>query len=91
MNIKACLHILLHILLHQIHKIMIFKKASYDPFNLISPPLGLLSQLKDHLQCFVIYSTIQKFGVGAISKMFLKKIFYAHQGYIYFIKIQSKK
>ncbi len=30
LNIKACQHILLH----QIHKIMIFKKASYDPFNL---------------------------------------------------------
>ncbi len=29
MNIKACLHILLH----QIHKIMISKKASYDPFK----------------------------------------------------------
>ncbi len=29
LNIKACQHILLH----QIHKIMIFKKASYDPFN----------------------------------------------------------
>ncbi len=28
-NIKACQHILLH----QIHKIMIFKKASYDPFK----------------------------------------------------------
>ncbi len=28
-NIKACQHILLH----QIHQIMIFKKASYDPFN----------------------------------------------------------
>ncbi len=31
LNIKACQHILLH----QIHKIMIFKKASYDPFNWI--------------------------------------------------------
>ncbi len=30
MNIKACQHILLH----QIHKIMIFKNASYDPFNI---------------------------------------------------------
>ncbi len=29
LNIKACQHILLH----QIHKIMIFKKESYDPFN----------------------------------------------------------
>ncbi len=29
LNIKACQHILLH----QIHKIMIFKKASYDPFK----------------------------------------------------------
>ncbi len=29
LNIKACQHILLY----QIHKIMIFKKASYDPFN----------------------------------------------------------
>ncbi len=29
LNIKSCQHILLH----QIHKIMIFKKASYDPFN----------------------------------------------------------
>ncbi len=27
--IKACQHILLH----QIHKIIIFKKASYDPFK----------------------------------------------------------
>ncbi len=33
MNIKACLHILLH----QIHKIMIFKKATYDPFKNILP------------------------------------------------------
>ncbi len=32
LNIKACQHILLH----QIHKIMIFKKASYDPFLLTS-------------------------------------------------------
>ncbi len=31
LNIKACQHILLH----QIHKIMIFKKVSYDPFNKI--------------------------------------------------------
>ncbi len=31
LNIKACQHILLH----QIHKIMIFKKASYDPFKSI--------------------------------------------------------
>ncbi len=29
LNIKACQHILLH----QIHKIMIFKIASYDPFK----------------------------------------------------------
>ncbi len=29
LNIKACQHILLH----QIHKLMIFKIASYDPFN----------------------------------------------------------
>ncbi len=29
LNIKACQHILLH----QIHKITIFKKASYDLFN----------------------------------------------------------
>ncbi len=29
LNIEACQHILLH----QIHKIMIFKKPSYDPFN----------------------------------------------------------
>ncbi len=29
LNIKACQHILLH----QKHKIMIFKKASYDPFK----------------------------------------------------------
>ncbi len=29
LNIKACQHILLH----QIHQIIIFKKASYDPFN----------------------------------------------------------
>ncbi len=29
-NIKACQHILLH----QMHKIIIFKQASYDPFNL---------------------------------------------------------
>ncbi len=29
LNIKACQHILLH----QIHKIMLFKKASYDPFK----------------------------------------------------------
>ncbi len=29
LNIKSCQHILLH----QIHKITIFKKASYDPFN----------------------------------------------------------
>ncbi len=29
LNIKAWRHILLH----QIHKIMVFKKASYDPFN----------------------------------------------------------
>ncbi len=29
LNIKACLHILLH----QIHKILIFKIASYDPFK----------------------------------------------------------
>ncbi len=28
-NIKACQHILLH----QIHQIIIFKKASYDPFK----------------------------------------------------------
>ncbi len=28
-NIKACQHILLH----QIHKIKVFKKVSYDPFN----------------------------------------------------------
>uniref|UniRef100_A0A672KTB1 Eyes absent homolog n=1 Tax=Sinocyclocheilus grahami TaxID=75366 RepID=A0A672KTB1_SINGR len=32
LNIKACQHILLH----QIHKIMIFKKASYDPFKIKS-------------------------------------------------------
>ncbi len=31
LNIKACQHILLH----QIYKIMIFKKASYDPFKFI--------------------------------------------------------
>ncbi len=30
LNIKACQHILLH----QIHKIMIFKITSYDPFNI---------------------------------------------------------
>ncbi len=39
LNIKACQHILLH----QIHKIMIFKKASYDPFkqvlDVVSPYL----------------------------------------------------
>ncbi len=31
LNIKACQHILLH----QIHQIMIFKKASYDPFKTV--------------------------------------------------------
>ncbi len=31
LNIKACQHILLH----QIHKLMIFKKASYDPFKVM--------------------------------------------------------
>ncbi len=31
LNIKACQHILVH----QIHKIMIFKIASYDPFKII--------------------------------------------------------
>ncbi len=30
LNIKSCQHILLH----QIHKIMIFKIASYNPFNI---------------------------------------------------------
>ncbi len=40
LNIKAYQYILLH----QIHKIMIFKKASYDPFNRLefvtkTPPL----------------------------------------------------
>ncbi len=37
MNIKAWQHILLH----QIHKIMIFKKESYDPFKLVILPLLL--------------------------------------------------
>ncbi len=32
LNIKACQHILLH----QIHKIMIFKKASYDHLSVVS-------------------------------------------------------
>ncbi len=31
LNIKVCQHILLH----QIHKIMIFKKASYDPLRMV--------------------------------------------------------
>ncbi len=31
LNIKACQHILLQ----QIDKIMIFKKASYDPFKIV--------------------------------------------------------
>ncbi len=34
-NIKACQHIQLH----QIHKIMIFKIASYDPFKRTLDPL----------------------------------------------------
>ncbi len=37
LNIKACQHILLH----QIHKIMIFKKASYDPFNIYGSMMNL--------------------------------------------------
>ncbi len=43
LNIKACQHILLH----QIHKIMIFKKASYDPFK---HKISILERfLKDHV------------------------------------------
>uniref|UniRef100_A0A671N6Q6 Phosphomannomutase n=1 Tax=Sinocyclocheilus anshuiensis TaxID=1608454 RepID=A0A671N6Q6_9TELE len=38
LNIKACQHILLH----QIHKIMIFKIASYDPFKEINTFIQLI-------------------------------------------------
>ncbi len=38
LNIKACQHILLH----QVHKITIFKKASYDPFNSMLSMLSLI-------------------------------------------------
>ncbi len=41
--IKACQHILLH----QTHKIMIFKKASYDPF-------------KDKIQNWILSNVLKK-------------------------------
>lgn len=30
-----------------------------------------------------LFTTVQKYEVGKICKMFIKEVFYAHQGYIY--------
>ncbi len=57
LKIKACQHILLH----QIHKIMIFKKASYDPFKYIQYTIHL-TPVVPILHVFVSYQSL-KVGV----------------------------